>query len=56
MYSEVGLKEARAERDEARALLRGGKDPGGIRAAEKAQAKHDAANTSKRSRATSCST
>ncbi|MDL1863046.1 DUF4102 domain-containing protein [Betaproteobacteria bacterium PRO7] len=45
MYPEVGLKAARAKRDEARALLRGGKDPGVIRATEKTRAKHDAANT-----------
>jgi integrase len=45
VYPEVGLKAARAKRDEARALLRDGKDPGAIRAAEKTRAKHDAANT-----------
>jgi hypothetical protein len=33
MYPEVGLKAVRAGRDEARALLRGGKDPGGMRPA-----------------------
>ncbi len=45
VYPEVGLKAARAKREEVRALLRDGKDPGAIRAAEKTRAKHHAANT-----------
>lgn len=45
VYPEVGLKAARIKRDEARALLRDGKDPGAIRAALKARARQEAANT-----------
>ncbi len=45
VYPKVSLKTARIEREKARALLREGKDPGAIRAAEKTRAKHDAANT-----------
>lgn len=44
-YPDTGLKEARKRRDEARALLADGKDPGAKRQAEKAQRKADAANS-----------
>lgn len=45
VYPEIGLREARAKTVEARALLRDGQDPGAVRAARKARAKQDAANS-----------
>ena len=44
-YPEVGLKDAREKRDEARKLLAQGIDPGAAKKAAKAQAVHDAATT-----------
>lgn len=44
-YPDTGLKEARKRRDEARALLADGTDPGAKRQAEKAQRKAEAANS-----------
>lgn len=44
-YPEVSLQQARARRDEARALVAKGKDPGEARKEAKAQAKLEALNT-----------
>jgi integrase len=45
VYPEVGLKDARERRDEARRALAGGNDPAELRKAAKAQAEHESANT-----------
>jgi len=45
VYPEVGLKDARERRDDARRVLAGGADPGELRKAAKVQAEHEAGNT-----------
>ncbi len=45
VYPSVGLKEARTRAADARKLLDEGNDPGELRKAAKAQAKHDASNS-----------
>lgn len=45
VYPEIGLKDAREQREEARRLIAKGEDPGALRKAAKAQAQHEAGNT-----------
>lgn len=45
VYPEVGLKDARERRDDARRALAGGDDPAELRKAAKAQGEHEARNT-----------
>ncbi|MDR1350576.1 MAG: integrase arm-type DNA-binding domain-containing protein [Zoogloeaceae bacterium] len=45
IYPDIGLKEARERRDEARKLLANGADPGGVKRAQKAAREERAANS-----------